>query len=225
MIGFGDIVHVVDPCNSCFFTLLMGSLIGLIVHIFFACCIVAVSRAAWPLAVLVVLISMAQCTGGMGIGILAYIAPGVHDQKYTALAYTWLIGRAVADALIAGIMIAFVSNPSVLPVRLIIIPARSSQTRSSRVLPQLLPSASLLSALVSVVGLVLFLGVPYLLRLPTMILPGISANTLPISLITGPVVRAADSMPLVYSVRVGSARVLNKNDSISSSAYWLYATQ
>ncbi|KAJ7480843.1 hypothetical protein FB451DRAFT_1365214 [Mycena latifolia] len=196
--GFGDIARFADPRDSRFYTPLMGSLVGLVVHIFFACRIVAVRRAAWPLAVLVALISMAQCAGGMGSGILAYIAPGVHDQKYTALAYTWLIGRAVADALIAGIMIAFLANPTV---------PRAAPITTVR----LMIETNLLSALVSVVGLVLFLGVPnstYFVC-PTMILPGISANTLLISLTIRPVARAADSVPSVYSARVGSARVLS----------------
>ncbi|KAJ7466435.1 hypothetical protein FB451DRAFT_1402181 [Mycena latifolia] len=196
--GFGDIARFADPRDSRFYTPLMGSLVGLIVHIFFACRIVTARRTAWPLAVLVALISMAQCAGGMGSGILAYIAPGVHDQKYTALAYTWLIGRAVTDALIAGIMIAFLVHPTT---------PRAAPTTAVRVLIE----TNLLSALVSVVGLMLFLGVPNntFFVCPTMVLPGTSANTLLISLTTRPVARSSDSVPSVYSARVGSARVLS----------------
>jgi hypothetical protein len=122
--GFGDITRIADPRNSAFYGPLMGAFIGMLVQLFFACRIVVVRRAAWPLALLIALvrifppilfqhiaelnlkISLAHCAGGMGAGILSFM--GERDTLSTVFVYLWLIAGAAADVLIAGVMTYFV---------------------------------------------------------------------------------------------------------------------
>ncbi|KAJ7661753.1 hypothetical protein B0H17DRAFT_320316 [Mycena rosella] len=165
--GFGDIARFADSRQSRFYTPLMGSFIAMLVQLFFCCRIVSLRRAAWPLVLLAALISMTQCAGGMGAGILSYIvADEVNDATHTAFVYMWLIGQAIADVLIAAVMIVFFfkakSNPATpqTAVRLII-------------------ETNLLSAVTAIVGMVLFVGVPNTTYFvcPTLIIPALTPDS------------------------------------------------
>ncbi|KAJ6622763.1 hypothetical protein B0H10DRAFT_2012769 [Mycena sp. CBHHK59/15] len=150
-----------DPRNSRFYTPLMGSFIAMLVQLFFCYRVVVLRRVAWPLAVLIALISMAQCAGGMGSGILSCITADVHDAKRTALVYMWLIGGVASGVLIAATMTALLFHAT-------------SPRDAAKNIVRLVIETNTLSAIVTIVGFVLFFGVPntsYFVC-PTMILPG-----------------------------------------------------
>ncbi|KAJ7445085.1 hypothetical protein FB451DRAFT_1433621 [Mycena latifolia] len=200
--GFGDIARFADPRNSRFYTPLMGSFIAMLVQLFFCYRIVAVRNTAWPLSLLIALIAMAQCAGGMGGGIMSYIAEDeVHDAKRTIFVHLWLIGGAVADILIAATMSALLFKASS-------IPATRDAVRS---VVRLMIETNALSASVAIVGLVLFVGMPNTTYFvcPTMVLPGIYANTLLATLNNRAIARlaAAESGALEFAAEMQLGRI------------------
>ncbi|KAJ7762391.1 hypothetical protein DFH07DRAFT_409631 [Mycena maculata] len=184
--GFGQIQRFTDSRNVGFYVPLMGSFIAMLVQIFFCYRIVVIRRAAWPLAFLIALISMAQCAGGMGSGILGYMDPNMtdevlgtnlfplHDNKHTILAYLWLIGDAVADVLIAITMTFLLLKADVVPATREIVHKVTT----------LVVETNIFSAIIAVLSLLLFVGIPdtSYFACPTFILSGIYANTLLLSL-------------------------------------------
>ncbi|KAJ7480817.1 hypothetical protein FB451DRAFT_1238503, partial [Mycena latifolia] len=168
--GFGDLAKFGQARFSPFYTPLMGSVIALVVQLFF-CYRISVFRAgaAWWSA-LIAVISLLQAAGGMGGGIKAFIAANEqHDHVRTILVYLWLVGDAVADLMIAGTMTYLLRQAS------------EPQTQDIvRGVVRLIIETNTFSASVAIIGLALFAGMPtadYFIC-PTMILPGIYANTL-----------------------------------------------
>ncbi|KAJ6556999.1 hypothetical protein DFH09DRAFT_548073 [Mycena vulgaris] len=168
--GFGDLARFAEPRFSAFYTPMMGSLIALVVQLFY-CYRISVFRtgAVWFIAI-IALASFVQAAGGMGGGIKAYIAANEqHDQARTILVYMWLVGDAVADILIAITMTFLLTRASEPQTQHIV-----------RGVVRVIIETNIFSASVAVIGLVLFAGLPtadYFIC-PTMILPGIYANTL-----------------------------------------------
>ncbi|KAJ7184976.1 hypothetical protein C8R46DRAFT_1209169 [Mycena filopes] len=168
--GFGDIVKFSKAGFSPFYTPLMGSIIALVVQLFF-CYRISVFRAGalwW--SVLIAVISLLQAVGGIGGGIIAFIAANeTHDQARTVLVYLWLVGDAVADTMIAVTMTHLLSK------------AADPQTKDIvNGIVRLIIETNMFSASVAIVGLALFAGMPgtdYFIA-PTMVLPGLYANTL-----------------------------------------------
>ncbi|KAJ7724326.1 hypothetical protein DFH07DRAFT_971275 [Mycena maculata] len=184
--GFGHTERFSERRNSYFYTPLVGSFIAMLVQLFFTLRIVIIRFAAWPLAILIALISMAQCVGGMGSGILGYIDANMkdqnietdlvsmHDQIRTILVYLWLICGSVADILIAITM-------TVLLLKADVVPATRDMVNS---IMRLIVETNIFSAAIALLGLLLFVGSPnttYFIC-PMMILSGIYANTLMVSL-------------------------------------------
>ncbi|KAJ7743913.1 hypothetical protein DFH07DRAFT_835129 [Mycena maculata] len=168
--GFGDLSKFGEARFSAFYTPMMGSVIALIVQLFF-CYRISVFRtnAAWFTSI-IALASLVQAAGGIGGGVKAYIAANEkHDKVRTVLVYMWLVGDAVADILIAITMTHLLTKAS------------EPQTRHLvRGVVRLVIETNTFSASVAIIGLVLFAGLPsadYFIC-PTMILPGIYANTL-----------------------------------------------
>ncbi|KAJ6563301.1 hypothetical protein DFH09DRAFT_920342, partial [Mycena vulgaris] len=165
---------------------IMGSFIGMLVQLFFCYRIFIIKRAAWPLSIAIGLISMAQCAGGMGGGIISFIDKNsVHDQARTILVYLWLAGGAAADVLIAGSMTYLLLRATVF----------QSTRDALKDVVRLIIETNTFSTTIAVLGLVLFVAVPnttYFIC-PTMILPGIYANTLLVTLNNRAIVRLQDS--------------------------------
>ncbi|KAJ6563303.1 hypothetical protein DFH09DRAFT_1082361 [Mycena vulgaris] len=190
--GFGNIARFAEPRYGPVYTPIMGSFIGMLVQLFFCYRIFVIKRAAWPLSIAIGLISMAQCAGGMGGGIISLIDENsVHDQARTILVYLWLAGGAAADVLIAGSMTYLPLTPPQL--------LRAAVFRSTRDalkdVVRLIIETNTFSTTIAVLGLVLFVAVPnttYFIC-PTMILPGIYANTLLVTLNNRAIVRLQDS--------------------------------
>ncbi|KAJ7058558.1 hypothetical protein C8F01DRAFT_1148552 [Mycena amicta] len=173
--GFGNIVSFADPRNGRFYTPIMGSFIAFLVQAFFCYRIFIIKRTAWPISVLILIVSMTQCAGGMGCGIIAYMKHnGVHDHTRDILIYFWLVGGALADVVIAAIM-------SFLLLRA----AASRETRDMvKNVVRLIVETNVFSSVIAILGLLLYVAFPnttYFVA-PTMILPGIYANTLLVTL-------------------------------------------
>ncbi|KAJ7436135.1 hypothetical protein B0H11DRAFT_2365748 [Mycena galericulata] len=127
----------------------------------------------WPISVLVFLIAMLQCAGGMGTGILSYMeAAAVHGTKRTIFVYVWLIGGAAVDLLIAGTMTVLILKTPTVPHDIV------------KTVVHLIIEMNALSAIAALLGLILYVGVPNTTYwiCPTMVLPAISANTLLLAL-------------------------------------------
>ncbi|KAJ7911095.1 hypothetical protein B0H13DRAFT_1477211, partial [Mycena leptocephala] len=127
------------------------------------------SGAIWW-STIIAAISFLQAAGGMGAGIKTFIASNEEpDHARTVLIYLWLVGDAVADLLIAGTMTHLLTQAS------------EPQTQDIiRGVVRLLIETNTFSASVAIIGLALLAGMPntnYWIC-PSMILPGIYANTL-----------------------------------------------
>ncbi|KAJ7442328.1 hypothetical protein B0H11DRAFT_2094171 [Mycena galericulata] len=166
--GFGDIARFDDPRNSRIYTPLLGSLIAMLVQIFFSLRIA--SMRTWPISVLVFLIAMLQCAGGMGTGILSYMdAAAVHDTKRTVFVYLWLIGGAAVDLLIAVIMAILILKTPTAPRDVV------------KTVVRLVVETNALSAIAALLGLILYVGVPNTTYwiCPTMVLPAMYVHPFP----------------------------------------------
>ncbi|KAJ7099044.1 hypothetical protein C8R43DRAFT_1048687 [Mycena crocata] len=168
--GFGDIVKFGDARFSPGYTPLWGSVIALAVQLFFCYRISVFGSGAMWWSGVIALVSMLQAAGGMGGGIKALITHNAqHDEIRTKLVYMWLVGDAVADLMIAVTMTTLLMQAS------------EPQTRDIvRGIIRLIIETNSFSASVAIVGLVLFAALPgtdYFVC-PTMVLPGIYANTL-----------------------------------------------
>ncbi|KAJ6590609.1 hypothetical protein DFH09DRAFT_208498 [Mycena vulgaris] len=171
--GFGNLIQFSQAHISPFYTPIMGSLIALMIQLFFCYRIWIIKSSALFLSIAIAVISVVQAIGGVGGGIKAYIAANQnHDETRTILVYMWLIGAAVADVMIAGSMTVLLTQAS-----------RQNHRQTNDVVKRivrLILETNALSASVAIVGLILFAGIPgtnYFVC-PTMILPGIYANTL-----------------------------------------------
>ncbi|KAJ6536447.1 hypothetical protein DFH09DRAFT_992471 [Mycena vulgaris] len=168
--GFGDIVKFGQPRFSPFYTPLIGSVIALLVQLFFCYRISVFRSAAMWWSTLIAAISFLQAAGGMGGGIIALMTTNEqHDKARTVLVYMWLVGAAVADLMIAVTMTHL--------LRQAVEPETQDIVRG---VVRLIIETNTFSASVAVIGLALFAGMPttdYFIC-PTMILPGIYANTL-----------------------------------------------
>ncbi|KAJ7910613.1 hypothetical protein B0H13DRAFT_599752 [Mycena leptocephala] len=171
--GFGNLIQFSQAHISPFYTPIMGSVIALMIQLFFCYRIWVIKKSALILSIVIAVISVVQAVGGLGGGIKAYVAANqVHDELRTILVYMWLIGDAVADVMIAIAMTVLLTQAS-----------RENHRQTNDLVKRivrLIIETNALSASIAIVGLVLFAGVPgtnYFVC-PTMILPGIYANTL-----------------------------------------------
>ncbi|KAJ7445556.1 hypothetical protein B0H11DRAFT_2087294 [Mycena galericulata] len=145
--GFGDIARFDDPRNLRIYTPLLGSLIAMLVQIFFSLRIAGMRT--WPITVLVFFVAMLQCVGGMGTGILSYMeADAVHDTKRTVFVYLWLIGGAAVDLLIAVTMTILILKVPTVPRDIV------------KTVVRLVVETNALSAIAALLGLILYVGVP-----------------------------------------------------------------
>ncbi|KAJ6589257.1 hypothetical protein B0H19DRAFT_1367666 [Mycena capillaripes] len=215
--GFGDIERFSDPRNSRIYVLLFGSFIALLVQLFFACRILTIQRAAWPLPLLVSIIALAQCAGGMGAGIVSYLDNSDNksrDRQRTILVYLWLVAGAAADVLIAGTMTCFMLASAV-------VSAPRDIVKSA---VRLVIETNVFSTVVALLGLVLYVGVPHTTYwvCPTMILPGIYANTLLIALNNRAIGRLDASPPRTASTSLAFSShghsTYNNRDSESGAS-------
>ncbi|KAJ7243913.1 hypothetical protein B0H12DRAFT_1129992 [Mycena haematopus] len=200
--GFGNIAGLADARNSRFYNPLMGSFIGMFVQLFFSYRILSMKRAAWPFALLVGLLAFAQCAGGMGAGIVSYMdgleGDAVHDSVGKILVDLWLIGGATVNVLIACTMTILLRAGAV-----------SEDCTCVERAVRMVVESNILSVVAALLGLLLFYASPntsYWVG-PLMILPGIYANTLLVTLNTRAARDAAESNFKTVTFPAASQRV------------------
>ncbi|KAF8185570.1 hypothetical protein K438DRAFT_2155427 [Mycena galopus ATCC 62051] len=191
--SFGDFVRFADPRDSSFYSPIMGAVIATVAHLFFSYRILVIRRTVWPLCILITLISMAQLAGGMGSGILSFIQEykvydfnaddiiGLHTRTHAVLLYLWLTGAPVADVLIAIAMTTLLLKADM-----------HSATRDVvKDIVHLILETNAFSAAVALVALFVFVGFPNTpyTGCPLLILPGIYANTLLVTLNNRAIIR------------------------------------
>ncbi|KAJ7655817.1 hypothetical protein DFH06DRAFT_1298572 [Mycena polygramma] len=171
--GFGDIDRFTNVRNARTYSLLVGPFIATLVQLFFACRIVVTRHSISLLAVLVGITALVQGAGGMGVGIVSYINT-TRDMRRIIFIYLWLIAGAAADILIAIAMTCFLFTR----------PNASAPRDFLTSAVRLVVETNIFSTLVALVGLILFVCVPHrsFWVCPTMILPGVYANTLLVAL-------------------------------------------
>ncbi|KAJ6452245.1 hypothetical protein C8R45DRAFT_1223575 [Mycena sanguinolenta] len=171
--GFGNVAGLEDARNARLYNPLLGSFIGMLVHLFFACRIFVIRRAAWPFVLLTCLLALAQCAGGMGAGIISYMdGNAVHDNTRTIFVYLWLIGSATVNILIAGIMTC------------LLLAAETEERGILKCTVRMVIETNTWTAISALLGLLLYVACPNTTYwvCPMLILPGIYANTLMVSL-------------------------------------------
>ncbi|KAJ7077695.1 hypothetical protein B0H15DRAFT_861540 [Mycena belliarum] len=173
--GFGDTSRFADAHFARFYAPLMGSIIAMLVQLFFCYRIFVIRPSAWPLSAIIAVIAVAQCAGGVGAGIeaLTYInnIPGL---QRVILPTIWVVGAAVADILIATVMTLLPSNATSL----------ASARDTLRSLVRITVETNAFTAGTAAIVLGLYVGFPsttYFLG-PALMLPGIYANTLLVTL-------------------------------------------
>ncbi|KAJ7432831.1 hypothetical protein B0H11DRAFT_2297150 [Mycena galericulata] len=174
-VGFGDILRFSKPGFSAWYTPLMGSVMALVVQIFFCYRIYIIRRATLWLCILIALVSLLQAAGGICGGISSYVSENVlHDHDRTIFVYMWLIGDAFADILIAAVMTVLLTKASLLQ-------HHHKQTNDIvKRIVRLVIETNTLSMIVAVLSLILFIGTPnttYFIC-PTMVLAKLYSNTL-----------------------------------------------
>ncbi|KAJ7676678.1 hypothetical protein DFH06DRAFT_1428360 [Mycena polygramma] len=165
---YGQIRGLSSRDHSSFYSPIMGSIIAAVVQLFFCYRIIVIKRAAWPLCVLIVIHSVMQTVGGIGVGIMSFELQ-FHTRAVGIFMRLWLIPGPVADVLIASAMTYLLLRVEVAP-----------KTRDIvKDIVSLILETNMFSAAVAIIGLVLYLAVfePYCAA-PIFMLPGIYANTL-----------------------------------------------
>ncbi|KAJ7433137.1 hypothetical protein B0H11DRAFT_2377006 [Mycena galericulata] len=114
--GFGDLGRLADLRYSIIYGPLLGALISTLVQLFFCYRIFVIKRSAWPISVLISMISVVQFSGGLGGGIFALMEKyRVRGRLSTTFNYVWLVSGAAADIIIAVIM-TYLVRPTFSPL-------------------------------------------------------------------------------------------------------------
>ncbi|KAJ7096728.1 hypothetical protein B0H15DRAFT_55355 [Mycena belliarum] len=171
--GFGDILQFGQPGLSPYYTPIMGSVMALVVQLFFCYRIYIIKREALPLSIFIALVSTLQAAGGIGGGAAAFLSKNdEHDHIRVVFVYIWLIGDAIADVFIAGTMSYLLMRAS-----------RNQHKQTNDIVKRIVRltiETNALSTFVAIISLILFFGTPnttYFIC-PTMVLAKLYANTL-----------------------------------------------
>ncbi|KAJ7077687.1 hypothetical protein B0H15DRAFT_861516 [Mycena belliarum] len=173
VVTFGDLSTFLRVRNAPFYAGIAGGINGTIVQFFFCYRILVIKRSAWPMAVLIALLSLTQCATGMASGLHTYIHPIEHWYIGAIIVFpTWLAGNALVEILIAVTMTYLLirATASVQP----------STRDLIRAIVTLIIETNIFTAVVAILALSLFLGCPnadYFVT-PTWNLSGVYANTL-----------------------------------------------
>ncbi|KAJ7464272.1 hypothetical protein B0H11DRAFT_2309443 [Mycena galericulata] len=114
--GFGDSARLVNFRYSSIYAPILSPLVSTLVQVFFCYRIFIIKRSAWPITVLISMISVAQFAGGLGGGILALIDKyHLRSGIIIILTYVWLVSAAAADIIIAVMMTYLLLRTAVHP--------------------------------------------------------------------------------------------------------------
>ncbi|KAJ7464282.1 hypothetical protein B0H11DRAFT_2309462 [Mycena galericulata] len=169
--GFGDSARLVNFRYSSIYSPILSPLVSTLVQLFFCYRILIIKRSAWPITVLISMISVAQFAGGLGGGILALIDKyHVRSGIIIILTYVWLVSGAAADIIIAVMM-------TYLLLRTVVHPSTRDVIKD---VVTLIIETNTFSALVAILTLGLLVGsgsTDYFIC-PSVVLPAVYANTL-----------------------------------------------
>jgi len=171
--GYGNVLRFQDPHYSWFYTPVMDSIMSLIVQLFFCYRIWIIKKSSLWWCILIAAVSVTQAIGGIIGGVKAHLQTDVAKRsQQTAEVYLWLVGDAVADIMIAVTMtIALLRARGELH--------RQTNDIVGRIV-RLTVETNTLSALIAIISMILFAGVPnttYFIA-TTLFLGKIYANTL-----------------------------------------------
>jgi len=175
--GYGNLIKLSNPYISAFDTPMMGSLIELIVQLFFCYRIFVLGQSPW-LPGFIGMVSLMQCVAAFISGIRGHIVGNFAAARLhidLVALYIWLIASAVADTLIACAM-------TVLLMR-----SKQEHKSTNRILSKLVRltvETNVASALLALLSLILYFGIPntsYFIS-PTFFLGKVFSNTLLVTL-------------------------------------------
>lgn len=171
--GFGDMLRFADPHYSWIHTPVMGSIMALIVQLFFCYRIWIINKSSLWWCIVIAVVSVTQASGGIAGGIMGHISTNVAKRfEGTVVVYLWLTGDALADISIAATMTFMLMR------------SRHDLHRQTndmvRRIVRLVVETNTLSSGIAILSLVLFFGdsSETIFLCPTMIMGKIYANTL-----------------------------------------------
>ncbi|KAJ7604723.1 hypothetical protein DFH06DRAFT_1349145 [Mycena polygramma] len=109
--SFGQAQAFDNRHNAPIYSGLMSSVIAAAVQIFFCYRIIVIKRAAWPICVLIALLTIVELVSGMAMGIVPR-HPQSHSSREETCMRMWLIQGAIADVFIALTMTYLVRPPT-----------------------------------------------------------------------------------------------------------------
>ncbi|KAI0043605.1 hypothetical protein FA95DRAFT_1563141 [Auriscalpium vulgare] len=183
--GFGNLARLRDTYLSPFDTPFMGSFVAFIVQLFYSYRIWVLNKKLLWLSGLIALVSLTQVIGGTVAGVQGHRIRFSQAKQPVAAAYTWFIGDAVADMLVAVTMVWLLTKSQ-----------NDQHHYSSRVLAKVMRlcvETNVASATVALVSLILYAGYrdkTYFLAV-SVLLGKIYSNTLLVSLNSRAVLRDA----------------------------------
>ncbi|KAJ6609049.1 hypothetical protein B0H10DRAFT_1814445, partial [Mycena sp. CBHHK59/15] len=172
--GFGNLIRLSEPRVSPFYTPIMGSVMALVVQVFFCYRIYIIRNTSLYLCIFIALVSqtLRMCTTTIEPFSFMYVQFIALCQVLTSCSQMWLIGDAIADILISVVMSYF------------LLKASHNQHRQTndivKRIVRLTIETNSLSTVVAILSLILFYGIPnttYFIA-PTMVLAKLYANTL-----------------------------------------------
>ncbi|KAK7048827.1 hypothetical protein R3P38DRAFT_3620124 [Favolaschia claudopus] len=179
--------------------------IATLVQACFCVRITVIRKAAWPISLLIAVISLAQLVAGVTSGTLAFIednqpdsslpgttSPNLRQHIRVILIPIWIVGGATADILIAVTMTVLLSTATV---------NESTQSLANKIIRLVLETNSCTAAAANI-GVVLYFALPptnLYLYVPTLALIGLYANTLLVTLNNRAIILRAREQQLVKS--------------------------
>ncbi|KAK7023103.1 hypothetical protein R3P38DRAFT_2957540 [Favolaschia claudopus] len=201
--SFGNPLHFIQRRFSKFYIPILTVLLASCVQSFFAFRITVIRKAAWPISLLIVVISLTQLVAGIMSGTLAFIednqpdsslpgttAPKIHQHIRVILIPMWIVGGATADILIAITMTVLLSKATA---------SESTQSVANKIIRLVLETNSCTAA-VAIICVVLYFVLPptnLYVYLPVIALIGLYANTLLVTLNNRAIIlRAREQQPM-----------------------------
>ncbi|KAK6972147.1 hypothetical protein R3P38DRAFT_3136221 [Favolaschia claudopus] len=202
--SFGNPLHFTQRRFSKFYIPILTVVVATLVQACFCVRITVIRKAAWPISLVIAVISLAQLVAGVTSGTLAFIednqpdssslpgtvAPNLHQHVRVILIPIWIVGGATADILIAITMTVLLSNATV---------NESTQSLANNIIRLVLETNSCTAA-AAIIGVVLYFALPptnLYLYVPTLALLGLYANTLLVTLNNRAIIlRAREQRPM-----------------------------
>ncbi|KAI0261391.1 hypothetical protein BC834DRAFT_972795 [Gloeopeniophorella convolvens] len=172
--GYGNVLRLNNPYISAFDTPMLGAVVGFIVQSYFCYRIWLLQESLWWLSLIIESVAIAQGVGGFVGGIKGHLL-GKFSEAHRSIGYVyvWLAGSAVADVIIAASM------------TYLLVRSRKSEYQHSANnvmtnLVRLTIETNAASAIVALIGLVLFAAIPNhgYYYTPTAIVGKLYSNTL-----------------------------------------------